>query len=185
MSADLTGVAGVLATAARRAPESMPFGPPDDGLALLRLDDWPPGRTTWVTTGLSRRAYTTFRGLDVGWELVLTLLDTTDADLVEQCLQTLRSTVLEDDRRARERDRRPAVEANGISAPGYPPHLVLTDVVLPPTLRGRKKVGERYVSFLAAVPVGDAELRAYDRSPAAFVGALGDDTATYPRPAPT
>lgn len=57
------------------------------------------------------------------------------------------------------------------------------DSPLWPDLTDRQKIGERYVRFLAAVPVDDAEMRRYDQDPAQVVRqvAASSDAARYPR----
>lgn len=83
-------------------------------------------------------------------------------------------------------DRRRIVEYNGVWAPGYPPHLIFTtQLSATPQLMVQKKVGDRYVEWLSAIPIDDAELRRYDRNIPAFLNELTAESITvYPRPAP-
>ena len=57
------------------------------------------------------------------------------------------------------------------------------DSPLWPDLADKQKIGERYVRFLAAVPVDDAEMRRYDQDPAEFVRQMAGsgEVARYPR----
>ena len=156
------------------------FGPKTARLARAELAGYPhSGATTWVTVGMARHQRSTWRGLPLGFELVLTLADR-DADVVGM----LEEAALEDRRRGLGQvDRRPMVEQNGAWAPGHPPHLVFMDPSAVPDLTGKHKLGDRYVRFLAAVPVGDGEMRLYDRDPAALVRSLTEsaDLTRYPR----
>jgi hypothetical protein len=147
---------------------------------VARLDDYPStGLTTFVTVGASLLPFSMYRGLEVGFELTLTLAkpdpDTAD-DLAKATLENLRV--------ADSGKRRPFIEYNGIYAPGYPPHLLFTEqVTCTPKLSGRKRCGDRWVSFLAAVPLGDDELREYDRSVPTLIARLKADGRLhkYPR----
>ena len=165
-------------------PDVEPFGPTAGGYALGRLEDYPrAGMTTVVTFGASRQPFSIWRGLPLGIELVLTLI----GDMAE-ATELIKAAILEGHQRALAKDdRRRVIEANGVWAPGYAPHLLFTDAVsATPELMVQKKFGERYVSFLSAIPIDDRELREYDRDISRFIGGLGkvDLIAHYPRPAP-
>lgn len=161
----------------------VPFGPKSGGYSLGRLNDFPAaGLTTLVTFGLAEHPVSMYRGLQLGHELVLTCSDDT-----RDHANSLRSAVLEDRRVRGQAHRRPVVQAEGVWAPGYPPHLLFTSqVTCTPDLLVRRKVGNRYIAFLAAVPIDDRELRLYDRSPAALKDELANssDLPCWPRPAP-
>ena len=147
---------------------------------VAKLIDYPStGLTTFVTAGASLLPVTMYRGLEVGFELTLTLAkpgpDTAD-DLAKAVLENLRVVDAG--------QRRPFIEYNGIYAPGYPPHLLFTEqVTCTPKLSGRKRCGDRWVSFLAAIPLGDGELREYDRSVPTLIATLskGGRLGEYPR----
>ena len=163
-------------------PEVQPFGPTTAQYGLATLEDYPsPGLTTVVTFGAARQPFSTWRGLPLGIDLVLTL-----AGDITEAAEMLKAAVLEGHRRSLSKDdRRRLIEANGVWAPGYPPHLLFTDVVsATPELMVQKKFGERYVTFLSAIPIDDWELREYDRDIPGFIRGLGDRVAYYPRPAP-
>ena len=167
-----------------QVPEVEPFGPVEAGYGLGHLVDYPAaGLTTVVTFGAARQPSSMWRGLPLGAEAVLTL-----AGDVTEVADMLRAAVLEGHRRTLDKaDRRPVMEANGVWAPGYPPHLLFTSAVsATPELMVKKKLGDQYVSFLSAVPIDDRELRQYDRDVNGLLGSLaaGGLVARYPRPAP-
>jgi hypothetical protein len=138
-----------------------------------------PGLITFVTLGASDLPVSLYRGRAVGFELTLTLAKE-DPDIVD----TLATAVLENLRLGATRERRPFIEYNGIYAPGYPPHLLFTSHITgTPALCGQKRVSDRYVCFLAAIPVDDRELREYDRSPPALIERIRNSgrIADYPR----
>jgi hypothetical protein len=157
------------------------FGPKSHHAAIGRLEGYPTvGMTTLVTFGASPHARSMWRGSPLHYELVLTLED--GNGLEPGMAECLRAVVHEEQRRAREKDRRPVIETNGVWAPGYAPHLVFAATSAAPNLMTRKKCGSRYVFFLAAVAIDDRELRMYDRSPGDFVAGLNPKTiARYPR----
>ncbi len=160
---------GLLEEHAPAGVRTRAFGPKTAGLALAELRDVPSGgATTWVTMGVAEHQRSMWRGLPLGHELGLALA-ARDDDVVE----LLEAAVLEDRRRARDDDRRPLVEARGVWAPGHAPHLVFTDTpAIADLVDKRHKVHDRYVSFLAAVPIDDADLRLYDRDPKALIERL-------------
>lgn len=138
-----------------------------------------PHQSTSVTLGASRLGVSMWRGREVGFELTLTL-NRADEDLVG----FLGATAAENLRVAASRERRPPIEHNGSYAPGYPPHLLFSESLsLTPELRGRTRLGDGYVHFLAAVPIDDGELRRYDRSPPELIAELAaaGRVADYPR----
>ncbi len=171
---------GFLADMATGEVRTTRFGPKTGGPAIAELSGVPePEMTTWVTIGMARHERSSWRGLPLGYELVLTLADR-DRDAVEM----VKEAALEDRRRGLRRvDRRPVVEHNGAWAPGHPPHLVFIDSPLLRELMRKHKLGDRYVRFLGAVAVGDAEMRRYDRDPGRFVRQLAEsgEVARYPR----
>ena len=135
--------------------------------------------TTFVTAGASRWPVSMWRGLQVGFELTLTL-----AEPDPHTAEALATAVIENLKLADSRQRRPFIEANGIYAPGYAPHLMFTsEVSFIPKLTGRKRCGDGYVQFLSAVPLGDSELREYDRGVRVFLDKLkaGGQIEKYPR----
>lgn len=137
------------------------------------------GLTTYVSMGASELAVSMYRGLDVGFELTLTV-----AGEQSELVDALAGALLENWRLADTGERRRFIEANGIFAPGYPPHFLFTeDLTATPKLLGRKRVGERYASHMAAIPLDDAEARAYDRGIRAFIEQLRSDgrITDYPR----
>ena len=163
-------------------PEVQPFGPTTARYGLARLEDYPRGGlTTVMTFGAARQPFSMWRGLPLGMDLVLTL-----AGDITEVAEMLKAAVLEGHRRSLSKDdRRRLVEANGVWAPGYPPHLLFTDVVsATPDLMVQKKFGERYVSFLSAIPIDDLELREYDRDVPGFIRGLEDRVEYYPRSSP-
>jgi hypothetical protein len=170
-----------LSRLAGRPVELTEFRPKSHHAAIGRLEGYPNlGMTTLVTFGASPRMRSMWRGLPLHYELVLIFEDGNSLEL--EMAESLRAVVHEEQRRAREKDRRPVIEPNGVWAPGYAPHLIFSSSFVHPDLKTRKKFGSRYVSFLAAAPIDDRELRMYDRSPADFVAALTPETAgRYPR----
>ena len=144
-------------------------------------DDYPvAGARTAVTFGLARRTVSMWRGLPVGFELVLALHGDV-ADVIEPLVRAVSETDGQD------RRRRPLIEANGVFAPGYAPHLLFTTAVsATPELMVRKKFADRYVEFMAAVPIDDRELRQYDRDVPGLISALRDQgqVLVYPRLTP-
>jgi hypothetical protein len=156
------------------------YGPEKRQIRVATLNDYPAtGVTTFVTIGASQLPVTMYRGLDVGFELTLTLVKP-DPHAAED----LAKAVMENLRVAESGLRRPFIEYNGIHAPGYPPHLLFTEqVTCTPKLSGRKRCGDRWISFLAAIPLDDNELREYDRGVANLIAKLKEDGRldTYPR----
>lgn len=155
------------------------FGPKAARLGRAELADYPhAGARTWVTVGMARHQRSSWRGAPLGYELVLTLA-APDAEVVGM----LEQAALEARRRGLGQvDRRSMIEQNGAWGPGYPPHLVFTDPSVVPELMGKHKLGDRYVRFLAAVPVDDREMRLYDQDPAGFIRSLSaSDRTRYPR----
>jgi hypothetical protein len=141
-------------------PELRRYGRRSAGVSVAIGKDYPePGLTTFVTIGASRQPVSVYRGRDVGRELTMTLAKP-DPEMIE----TLANAVLEDLRRRSTENRRPCIEYNGVSAPGYAPHLFFTDQLsLTPKLRGQIRFESTIIEFLAAIPIGDSELRIYDR----------------------
>lgn len=153
---------------------------PTHGCACAELSDYPSkGVTTTVSAGLASFGRSMWRALPLGYEIV-TCVETGALDAAE----LLGAVIQEEYRRSSSGDRRRLVEANGVFAPGYPPHLLFTEVVaLTPGLLARKKLGDQYVQFLQGVPIDDAELRRYDRDIPAFVQTLASSgqAMKYPR----
>lgn len=151
------------------------------GIRLARLVGYPsPDLVTLVTVGLSNDVHTFHRGRQVGFELTLTAPPAIARDLADR----LSAAAHESIRLRKSGERRPPVEYNGLYAPGYPPHLLFcSELSLTPDLEGRQRAGERYVEFLPAIPISDAELRRYDRSVRALIDELraGGDLADYTR----
>ena len=169
-----------LAKTTKILPPIAIYGSGKRQVQVARFDDYPSaGLTTFVTVGASVLPVSMYRGLEVGFEITLTLAQP-DPDTANGLAQA----VLENLRVADSGERRPFIEYNGIYAPGYPPHLLFTeDVTCMPKLSGRKRCGERWVSFLAAIALGDVELRAYDRSVPTLIASLKKDGRLdkYPR----
>jgi hypothetical protein len=176
----LLPVLDFLETTTGASPDLTSYGSGKRRVQVARFDDYPSaGLTTFVTVGASRVPVTTYRGLQVGFELTLTLA-TPDPDTADD----LAKAVLENLRVADSDQRRPFIEYNGIFAPGYPPHLLFTEqLTCTPQLSGRKRCGDRWVSFLSAIPLGDDELREYDQSVPTLIARLGKDgqLEKYPR----
>ena len=173
-------LADVLTKLTRRELAVEHFGPRAAGYGLGRLEEYPaPGVTTLVTLGASRQPFSMWRGLPLGNEAVLSI-----AGDSSEMADLLKAAVLEGHRRSLAKDRRRVMEANSVWAPGYEPHLLFTDAAsVSPALMVQKKVGDHYVEFLSAIPIGDRELREYDRDVGAFIARLADSPslATYPR----
>lgn len=126
------------------------------------------GLTTLVTIGNARAPFSMYRGVDVGFELTLSVPDAEVPDLLPSLAAAVRENL---QRHARER--RPFIESNGMYAPGYPPHFFFAaSLSATPALAGRKRIGASYVHFLAAIPIDDAELRIYDRDVGALIRQL-------------
>jgi hypothetical protein len=166
-------------------PTFSSWGEGDADFKVASFDDYPvAGARTHVTFGVSRLPFSSYRGLDMGFELVLSA----PADQAAPLLETLATAIVENVRRARTRERRPFIEANGIFAPGYPPHFVFTShVSATPAITAIKeqhRFGDRYVVFLSAIPIDDTELRAYEKSVPQFLQQLRADglVGSYPRP---
>lgn len=161
-------------------PRVLSLGPPRGTVQIAACREYPrAGLCTFVTLGASDLRASMYRGRPVGFEIALTL-GKDDPDIIK----LLRSAVVENARLAATRERRPFIEYNGVYAPGYPPHLLFTQsVALTPALSKRKLLGGRYVSFLAAIPLDDAELRNYDRNVSALLEQLqaGGRVADFPR----
>ena len=170
-----------LSRLAGRPVELTEFRPKSHHAAIGRLEGYPAvGRTTLVTFGASPQMRSMWRRLPLHYELVLIVED--DDSLEREMVESLRAVVREEQRRAREKDRRPVIEPNGVWAPGHAPHLIFSSRFVDPGFEARKKFGSRYVSFLAAAPIDDRELRMYDRSPSHFIATLKPETAArYPR----
>ena len=167
-----------------RVPELRPFGPKSAGYALGFYDDYPDaGLRTTVTFGLAQQGGSMWRGLTLGTELAMTIEgDSAAAD------EMIQAAVLEDRQRLTTKERRRIIEANGVFAPGYPPHLLFTNQAsaAPELLLRTKKAGDRYFNLMAAIPIDDIELRRYDRSVPDLIADLQDPThvAKYPRASP-
>jgi hypothetical protein len=169
----------------RVTPTMRSFGPKSKGLEIGTYVDYPaPGLRTHVTFGASQVGWSMWRGLSLSRELTMTLDATSDT---RELVELLEAAVLEDHRIVATKERRSFLEYNGVWAPGYPPHLFFsTSFTATPDLMVQKKLGDRYVQFLSAVPIDDRELRAYERStPDTGLALEIDDAAiaTYPRPA--
>ena len=149
--------------------------------ALLQIQHFPTDTSnTVVTCGASPRARSVWRRLPVHYELVLVVDET--MNLAGELVKSLGDLVREEHRRANDRDRRSVIEANGVWAPGYPPHLLLSSRHVSPIFEKRVKLEDRYVSLFSAVPIDDTELRAYDRSRADLVSSLTvEGMLKYPR----
>lgn len=136
--------------------------------------------TTLVTSGLSDVDYSMWRGLPLGFELLLTTMGD-----VSHAAADLYAVAREHGQR-KTTGRRAIIEANGVWAPGYPPHMFFTDQVsaTPELIHEEKKLGDRYVTFTSAIQIDDRELRLYDRNPLELIATLNDPllVATYPRP---
>jgi hypothetical protein len=147
---------------------------------VARCTDYPhPKLTTVITLGASEQSFSLYRGRPLGFELTMTLAKE-DPDMVD----SLATAVVENLRLQAGGERRPFIEYNGIYAPGYPPHLLFTEqITATPELSGQKRVGDRYVSFLAAIPLDDQELREYDRNVPGLIEKIGSSgrIAEYPR----
>ncbi len=172
-----------LRTVTGQVPHIEAFGPATGRYSLGSYADYPAsGLTTIVTFGVGRQPVSIWRGLPLGFELVLTLT----GDISEGA-EVLKSAVLENHRRLADQERRRVIEVNGVWAPGYAPHLLFTTAAsATPNLMVTKKFGDRYVDFLSAVPIDDRELREYDRDIPRFIAGLaeGGMIPRYPRPAP-
>jgi hypothetical protein len=158
-------------------------GPKARQIQTVTAEGYPEARlVTFVTVGLSRAAFSLYRGCECGFEVTLT----TEADKGE-LFDTLVTAVLEHLRLKSQRtpERRPFIEHNGVYAPGYPPHLLFTTRLscTPKLAIERKKLGDAYVTFLAAIPLSEAELRRYDRSLPGLIDELSASgkLARYPR----
>jgi hypothetical protein len=147
---------------------------------LAKCEDYPrSGLTTFMTLGASELCVSLYRGRTVGFELTMTLAKE-DPGIVD----TLATTVVENLRLATSKERRPFIEYNGIYAMGYPPHFLFTEqITITPSFSGRNRVGQNYISFLAAIPLDDREVREYDRSVPALIEKLRSTgrIAEYPR----
>lgn len=174
MSRFLRAATGREVDAIRLRPEAL-------ACALLQIQHFPSETTTTVVTcGASPRACSMWRRLPVHYELVLVVDDT--MNLAGELVESLGDLVREEHRRVNDRDRRSVIEANGVSAPGYPPHLLLSSQHVSPIFEKRAKLEDRYLSFFSAVPIDDPELRAYDRSPVELVSSLTvEGMLKYPR----
>lgn len=161
------------------------FGPKSKGLEIGTYADYPaPGMLTHVTFGTSQVPWSMWRGLSLSRELTMTL-DAKSAS--RELVAMLEAAVLEDHRLVATKERRRFLEVHGVWAPGYPPHLLFsTSLTATPELMVRKKLGNRYVQFLTAVPIDDRELRAYERGMSGGDGLriAASAVAMYPRPAP-
>ena len=177
-AAHITKLRALLRRDAPSPPTLRAIGPPRSGMELAVFADCPrPGLTTLVTVGFSVLPFSIWRTLPLGMELALTTSD--DQGPFVELLGSLVSAAVD----PRAADRRRIVEHNGVWAPGYAPHLVFTDrVSATPQLMVQRKVGGRYVQWLSAIPIDDAELRRYDRDIPAFLDELTPDSiTTYPR----
>ncbi|WP_269527243.1 hypothetical protein [Coraliomargarita parva] len=156
----------VIEKISKRSPELVEE---NEHFSIYQIREYPNELTTLFTDGLSPHIYTMWRGKESGVELTLT---TEKAEAKERAKDLLNA--LDDSLKAiREKERRPAIEYNGIYAPGYPPHLFFCEELsLTPKMSGQKKVCDRYVRWLAAIPVSDAELRIYDRSPIELISTI-------------
>lgn len=166
---------------APQVPIVRPLGPRNAGAQLAVFLDCPRrGLTTLVTVGFSAVPFSSWRGLPLGIELTLT----TESD--PSPFMDLLGSLAGGQSDPTGKDRRRIVEFNGVWAPGYPPHLVFTSVVsATPQLIVQKKVGDRYVQWLTAVAIDDAELRRYDRNIPEFLDDLTPESIiTYPRITP-
>lgn len=176
----LQPVVDVLIATTKRQPQVASFGPKMRQVQVATIAEYPkPELTTLVTIGASRHSPFMYRGLEEGFELTLTL-SKPDTDIAAK----LAGVVLENLRLVNSGERRPIIEYNGIYAPGYAPHWLFTEQLTnTPKLSGRKRCGDRWVSFLAAIPLSDAELREYDKSVPNLIATLKRDgrTIVYPR----
>ncbi len=172
-----------LRTVTGQRPLIEDFGPATERYSLSSYADYPAsGLTTIVTIGVARHPFSMWRGRPLGFELVLTL-----AGDISEAAEVLKSAVLENHRRVVNQERRRVIEVNGVWAPGYAPHLLFTTAAsATPNLMVTKKVGDRYVEFLSAVPIDDRELREYDRDIPRLIAGLaeGGMIVHYPRPVP-
>lgn len=169
-----------LATTTQRTPVVQPVAAPTYDCGCFALVGYPEARlTTTVSAGLAAFGGSMWRGAMLGYELLI-CVETGSVDAVK----LLSAVVHEEGTRASSRERRRVVEANGIYAPGYPPHVLFADIVaLTPELLVRRKLASQYVQFLHAVPIDDVELRQYDRNIPAFVHDLAKSGRAdiYPR----
>ena len=161
-------------------PKQVKYGTSKNPVWIMTFAGYPkPGLTTLVSFGASRLAQSMYRGLDIGYELSLTL-----AKPDSSSVKDLVNIVVEYLRNGNSGERRASIEYNGVSAPGYPPHYLFTDAVTcTPKFSGRKRFGNQWIELLAAVPLDDAELRQYDRSFPKLISKLRreDEIAKYPR----
>lgn len=132
------------------------------GLRLLKVPKYPEDDlVTLITVGYSDFGFSMYRGRDVGFELTLT----TTSELATELGALLAASIDVSIKAKQSRERRPPIEYNGLYSPGYPPHLFFCqDLSLTPALSGQKTAGSKYVEFMAAIPISDAEMRAYDRN---------------------
>jgi Suppressor of fused protein (SUFU) len=169
-----------LATVAGSPPQILDHKRWGGRVRVARCADYPrTGRTTFVTLGASQLRVSIYRGRPVGFEMTLTLAKE-DPCVVE----TLGTAVVENLEIAAADERRPFIEYNGIYAPGYPPHLLFTTQITDtPALSDQKRVGDNYVTFLAAIPLDDREVREYDRSVTGLIEMIrrSGRVAEYPR----
>lgn len=167
---DHDAIIQLAARASKAIPEILPTTV--QGLRLLKVVGYPErALVTLVTVGYSDFGFTMYRGRDVGFELTLT---TTNAEVTE--LGALLAASIDVSIKAKQsRERRPPIEYNGLYSPGYPPHLFFCqELGLTPALSGRKAAGARYVEFMAAIPISDAEMRVYDRNVSELIAQLQD-----------
>jgi hypothetical protein len=161
-------------------PAIREFGPKARQFSIARAKGYPePSLTTLVTIGVSRLGHTMWRGLDVGYEVTLTIPND-DISIADR----LAEAVMENFRREITEDRRPFVNDGEVFAPGYPPYFFFTtDLTRTPKLTGRHRFGEIFVDFLSAILISDAELRVYDRNASSLVKQLrkGGRLLDYPR----
>lgn len=137
------------------------------GVSFHVFDD-PSGSSLIVSDGLAAVSPRLNRGKPAGFELTCHVPTSEVPAHVEGL-----AGAIETQRHARTTgERRPPIEFNGAFAAGYPPHYVFSTDLVPAVLAGNHLIAGRYVEFIAAHPIDDAQLRAYDSGPAAFIRAL-------------
>jgi len=138
-------------------------------VSVFELVDYPSGCTTLITYGISEFLYTMWRGCKSGFELTLTVTDSKTMKWSKDLINTGNESI----EVSQNGTRRPQIEYNGVFAPGYAPHLFFCEeLTQSPKLSGQQKVGDKYIRWLASIPISDAELRIYDRSPLDLISEL-------------
>ena len=139
---------------------------------LLKITDFPEqGQIFFTSLGLSDCGNSLWRGKPMGLELSMTVTSALAKDLSRDFDRLIHEHILFSSGRGAAR--RPPVGYRYVFAPGYEPHFFFCSELNPvPALGKRKKVGDRYVEFLPAIPISDVELREYDRSVPELVEAL-------------